>query len=97
MADLFISVYRVAGSTAFGSPQQEEKVAIGAGSLTSSAITGARGRRIVRLYADADCFVTWGSSPTALTDGTEGRPMGADNPEYWNMPVGTIIAVINRV
>lgn len=97
MATLFISVYRAAGSTALGTPSQEEVVAIGAGSLQSTAISGTRGDRVVRLYADVDCFAHWGSNPTALTDGTAGRPLGADNPEYFRIPVGDIIAVIQRV
>jgi len=97
MATLFITVFRSAGSTAHNNPSQEEVVAIGAGSLQSGVITGARGRRTVRLYPDVDCFVTWGANPTALIDGTEGRAMGADNPEYFNISVGDRIATIQRV
>ena len=97
MATLFITAFRQAGSTALGDPTQEEIVSIGAGSLQSNAIAGTRARRTVRLYADADAFVTWGANPTALTDGTAGRAIGADNPEYFSIAVGDIIAVINRV
>ncbi len=101
MASLFITVFEVAGATALGDPIQEEKVAIGAGSLTSTAITGlvatAVKRRTVRLYADVDCFVTWGAAPTATTDGTSGRALGADNPEYFHINAGDLIAVIQRV
>ena len=97
MATLFITVFRSAGSTAHNNPSQEEVVDIGVASAQSNAITGARGRRTVRLYPDADCFVTWGPNPTALIDGTEGRAMGQDNPEYFNISVGDIIATIQRV
>ena len=96
MPTLFITVFRSAGSTAHNNPSQEEVVTIGGGSLQSNAITGARGLRTVRLYPDTDCFVTWGASPTAVGDGSEGRAMGADNPEYFSIPVGDIIAVIER-
>ena len=97
MATLFITAFRQAGSTALGDPTQEEVVDIGVASTNSNAITGDRAFRTVRLYADADCFVTWGEDPTATIDGTSGRAVGADNPEYWHIPVGYIIAVIQRV
>ena len=98
MATLFITVFSVAGSTALGDPIQEEAVTIGAGSLKSNVITGTgRKRRTVRLFADADCFVTWDSDPTVLADGSNGRPMGSENPEYWDIEAGHEIAVIERV
>ena len=98
MATLFIVVFQGAGSVAHGDPIQEEVVSIGAGSLTSNVITGSdRKRRIVRMYADADCFVTWGETPTALTDGTDGRPLGSDNAEYFDVEAGHKIAVIQRI
>jgi hypothetical protein len=98
MATLFISVYEAAGSTALDDPLQEEVVTVGAGSLRSNAISGpGNKKRTVRLFTDADCFVTWGEDPTALTDGSEGRPMGAENPEYFSIQAGHKIAVIQRV
>jgi len=98
MATLQITVFEVAGSTALGDPLQEEIVAVGAGSLTSNVIVGSgKRRRTVRFYTDTDCWVTWGASPTAKTDGTAGRMLGADNPEYWNVEAGHKIAVIERV
>jgi len=101
MATLFITVWDSAKEVALGAPLQEEVVAIGAGSLQSNVITtqsdGRVTHRRVRLYADADCFVTWGSDPTALNDGSAGRAMGADNPEYFEITAGEKIAVIERV
>ena len=98
MATLFITVYEGAASVALGDPIQEEAVVIGAGSLQSNVITGiAPRRKRVRLYADVDCFATWGDNPTATTDGTSGRPLGADNPEYFDIESGYRIAVIERL
>ncbi len=97
MATLQITVFEVAGSTALGDPLQEEIVAVGASSLTTAVIVGSgKKRRTVRLYTDTNCFVTWGATPTAKTDGTEGRMLGADNPEYVNIQAGHKVAVIER-
>lgn len=98
MATLFFAVFESAAEVAHGSPVQEGVVAVGAGSAQSATISGSdRVRRRVRLYADVDCFVTWGANPTALVDGTEGRPLGADNPEYFEVEGGQKLAVIERV
>lgn len=98
MATLQITVFEMAASTALGDPLQEEVVTVGAGSLSSNVIVGSgKKRRTIRFYTDTDCFVTWGESPTAKTDGEAGRMLGADNPEYWNVQAGHKIAVIERV
>ncbi len=98
---LQISVFTSAAEVLFGSPVQEEVVAIGAGSLQSNVITGSSTTAIpmlrVRFFCDADCFVTWGDNPTALTTGAAGRALGAENPEVFGVPAGQKIAVINRV
>ncbi len=98
---LQISVFENAEEVLFGEPIQEEVVAIGAGSLTSNPISGSTTApvpvRRVRFVADADCFVHWGDNPTALTDGSAGRMLGAENPEVFGIPAGKVIAVINRV
>ena len=97
MAKLFISVFADATTTVLDKPIQQMVVTVGAGSLQSSAVTGSgKFKRLVRLYADADCFVEWGSDPTALTDGTAGMPVGADNPEFIGVRAGDIIATIER-
>lgn len=98
MATLFYCVFDVAGATALGEPLQVGTTAIGASSAQSDAITGdGRKRRVVRCHSDADCFVTWGVNPTATIDGTSGIPLGAENPEYFNIEAGHKLAVIQRV
>ena len=99
MATLFIGVWGDASQTLIGQPIQEMTVAIGAGSLQSGILTQGNNKvqRRVRIMADTDCFVTWGVDPTALNDGTQGRPMGAENPEVFGIESGWKIAVIERV
>ena len=97
MANLQISVFSDAREVAFGVPLQEEIIVIGGTSLQSSVLTGSRTTHRIRIYAEANCFVTWGLNPTALQDGTEGRFIGADNPEYFGIPASFKIAVIERV
>jgi hypothetical protein len=99
MTTLYVTVFEGgAGSTVHGSPLQEFPIDIDATSTEGTAITGSnRVHRTVRLYPDADCSVIWGASPqTAVADGTAGRAMGADNPEYFQMEGGQVIAVITR-
>lgn len=97
MATLFVTVWEHAGEVALGDPLQEFQVDIG-GASTESAdpIVGeGRKKRRIRLFADADCFVTWGETPVAVS--TASRPMGAENPEYFEIEAGHKIAVITRV
>jgi len=97
MATLFYAVYEAAEQTALDVPLQEGKVTIGGTSLQSAVFTSdGRKRRTVRLFADTDCFVTWGEDPTAVADGTGGRPFGAENPEYISVEAGHRLAVIQR-
>ena len=98
MATLFIAVWADATQTLVGEPVQEMTVTVGAGSLQSGVLTAGNNKvwRRVRLFTDADCFVTWGDDPTALADGTSGRPMGAENPEVFTIESGSKIAVIAR-
>lgn len=98
MATLFYCVFDGASQVANADPLQEGTVNIAATSTQSAAINGTNKlRRVVRLFSDADCFVTWGENPTALNDGTAGRPLGAENPEYFNIEAEHLIAVIERV
>ena len=97
MATLFISVFADATTTLLDKPIQQMTIAVGAGSLQSSAITGTgKFKKLVRLFTDTDCFVEWGENPTALTDGSAGMPLGAENPEIVGVRAGDIIAVIER-
>jgi hypothetical protein len=98
MATLFIAVWDNASNTLLDSPIQYDTVTVGAGSLQSSAISGSRSEiRKVRLFSDVDCFVTWGSDPTAPGDGSADLPIGAENPEIVGIKAGDKIAVIQRV
>jgi hypothetical protein len=100
MADLYYAVWDTAAEVANGPVKAEGKVAIGGTSTQSAAVVdpagGNRSRR-VRLFADGPCFVTWGENPTAVSDGTDGRPVGAENPEYVEILANHLIAVIERV
>lgn len=97
MATLFITVWRDAEEVALGQPIQEMTVNIGVSSTNSAIIVGTdRQRNRVRIFADSNAFVTWDVNPTALNDGTSGRAMGSENPEYFDIESGHKIAVIER-
>jgi len=97
MATLQYTVFTSGTQTGEGDVLQENVVAIGAGSLSSSAITGtAPALMTVRIMCDTKAWVTWGTTPTAVAE-TGGRMVGAENPEYWQIPAGQKIAVIERV
>lgn len=98
MATLFIAVWGDATQTLVGNPVQEMTVSVGAGSLQSAVLIADNNKvwRRVRLFTDADCFVTWGANPTAKNDGSDGRPLGAENPEVFTIESGLKIAVISR-
>ncbi len=99
MSNLFIAAFGDAKEVAFGSPIQEQVVSFTTPSVQSAVLTVHVPAKMyrVRILADADCFVTWGDDPTALIDGTNGRPVGANNPEYFGIPSGQRLAVIQRV
>ena len=98
MATLFFTVFAGAAEVAMGDPIQEDSVAIG-GSSTASAVLAGTGkkRRRVRLFADIDCYATWGENPVAKNDGTDGRPLAASVAEYFDIEVGHQIAAIERI
>ena len=98
MATLFISVWGDATQTLLGKPIQEEAVTISGTSAQSAVILGGvnKAMRRVRLYTDTDCFVHWNADPTAETDGTAGRALGADNPWTVGIESGQKVAVISR-
>lgn len=97
MATLYFCVWEGAAAKATGDPVQEGTVTIAGTHNESATITGT-GRKVqtVRLFADTNCFVTWGSNPVAVNDGSDGRPMGSENPEYFNIEAGYKISVISR-
>ncbi len=96
MADLYYTVYEGAAEVAVG-PILHNKVNIGVASAQSAPIPGtAKRHKRVRIMADGNCFVNIGENPTAAADGTSGWPMGAENPEYFDIAEGDRIAVIQR-
>ena len=97
MATLFFRVFETAEATALGDPLEDIVVNIAATSTPSTVIPGSgKKRRTVRFFADANCFVTWGLDPTAKNDGSDGEPLGSENPEYHDVEAGHKIAVIQR-
>jgi len=97
MATCQITVFGDSSALSIGSPIQEMTVAIGATTAQSSALTGSNSKlQRTRIMCDTNAWVTWGDNPTATTDGTSGRMMGAENPEYFAIEAGQIIAVIAR-
>lgn len=97
MASLFLTVWETAGATAHGDPSQiMTPVTVDGTSRQSEAVAANKpGRKTVRFFTDTDCFVNWGADPT-VTDGTDAIPLGAENPEYWDVENGDKIAVIQR-
>ena len=97
MATLFIGGWDNANEVLCGAPIQETTVTVSGTSAQSAAVSGSnKEMRRVRLFSDTDCFVTWGSAPTALNNGAAGMPMGAENPEVIGIEAGHLIAVIER-
>ncbi len=97
MATLFFTVFSGAAEVASGDPIQENVISIGGASAQSAVITGSgRKRHRVRVFADTNCFATWGISPVAKSDGTDGRPLEAGSAEYFDIEAGHKIATIER-
>ena len=94
MANVNITVFEAAVSTPLGDPLQYLTAVIDG--ANSSALTGSdKKRRTCRMYAESDCWVKWGSSPTA-TGATDAVALGADNPEYFNIEAGHVVTAITR-
>lgn len=74
-------------------PVAEQTVAIGAGSIASSAFNAKT--RFVRLHTDAICSVLFGTAPTVTA--VSGR-MAANQTEYRSVPLGAAykVAVITN-
>jgi hypothetical protein len=70
-------------------PGASQKVALGAASVQSTAITGS----LIRVVAQSDCHLAFGANPTAVADGTcVFLPAGI--PEYFVLISGNKVAVI---
>lgn len=97
MPSLQLTVYEDAAEVALGDPILEEVVTVSGTSTLSSVIPGTRKMRRMRLFSDVDVFVTWGAgTPEAKLDGTSGRMMAAESPEYFAIESGHFVAVIAR-
>ena len=95
MASVFITVYDSAAEVAMGDPAEFLVHTIDG--AASAAIAGdGKKRKRVRLYADANCFFLASVAGTAPTNGTDSIPLGADNPEYFDIEVGYSIRAIAR-
>ena len=94
MASVFITAWDSADKVAKGAPTDFIVATLGGGASAALAGSG-RKRKVVRLYADANCFVQWAKVPSA-TDGTDSVPLGANNPEYFDIEVGFAIDAITR-
>ena len=94
MTTLSLTVYDSAAEVALGDSLETLTVSIGATSAQSSAITTTgMPRKRVRLFAQSDCYVAFGSNPTASTSTV---PLGAENPEFFDVKAGDKVAVIER-
>ena len=72
-------------------PGTSQKRTVSSSSAQSSAV--GDNTSIVRLHATTDCFVAFGTNPTAVAD-TGGVFMKADTSEYFMITPGDKIAVI---
>ncbi|MDJ0896923.1 MAG: hypothetical protein QNJ92_17395 [Alphaproteobacteria bacterium] len=94
MSTLSCTVYNSASEVALGEPLETLTVSIGATSDQTSAITtDGMARKRVRLFAQADCYIAYGENPTASSSTI---PLGAENPEYFDIAAGHKVAVIER-
>lgn len=101
MATLQYTSWFSAAEVAHGQPIQENVITVTNTSTQGEALSAptggeARHRLRVRIMSDTNCWVTWGSDPTALATGLGGRMVGSGNPEYFDIEAGFKIAVIER-
>lgn len=103
MATLQYTAFFSAAEVANGPALNQNVITIGAVAATSptsinpNASPKNQGMR-VRIAVDADCWVLWGSNPTALGNGLGGVMMGptVSAVEYFDIPADQYISVIER-
>jgi hypothetical protein len=95
MANVYMTVWETASEVALGDSLQHTAAVID-GANSDPIVGDGRKRRRVRLYAEQACWVNWGASPTA-TGATDSIPLGADNPEYFDIEAGHVLTAIARV
>lgn len=97
---LHYTVFASANETGKGPALSMASRSVGGTSEQTAVMDSTAGNRprSVRVCVDTNCWVTWGENPTALTDGTDGVPMGIDTStvEYFDIPANHKIAVIQR-
>ncbi len=97
MATIGIPVFASAKEVLFEVPIQFESMTVDGTSRQSGEISGSRQEiRHCRIFSDTDCFILWGTDPTAV-DFSDSLPIGAENPEVIGVRAGDKIAVIQRV
>ena len=97
MASIQYTVFPDSGNVAMGVIVSEEVVTVSGTHALSTVLPASQTRYSVRVFSDVDCFLTWGVTPVALADGSEGRMIGANNPEYFGVEPGQRFSVIERV
>lgn len=100
MANVIVTEYRGTATNVGAAPMQiasgliaSQVVAIG----VSSALTGAAfnaSTYVIRVYAEANCTVTYGASPTATA--ANHVPLAAGQYDYFQVEPGWKLAVIAR-
>src|SRR3954466_13090361 len=97
-SNLYINVWPDASQTALGDIEQLLTIStLSASNQISGGVSlnGTLSTKRVRLFAEVACFVTWGSGSPDAT-GAIRVPLGAENPEYFTVPVGTKFAAVTR-
>lgn len=96
--NLYVNVWTDASQTALGDIEQTLVITTltGANQTTAAvAQNGTLSTKRVRLFAEVSCFVTWGTGSPDAT-GSNRVALGAENPEYFTVPVGTKFSAITR-
>ena len=97
MATLYIDQFQLAGNNGFNTvqaPLQPPLVATTALSVSgTSAATSFLNEKttLVRLQADTNCFVIFGTNPTAITSSS--TPLSVGTPEYFAVPAGGTLKI----
>lgn len=107
MAVLQFTVWETAAEVANGPVLHEDTIAIGG--TTTEATNGIDynnqgnsliGQKRVRIIVDTASYVNWGDpaggTVQAVNDGSQGRMMYPGNPEYFDIPKGWKIAVVQK-
>lgn len=99
MANVQYTIFSGATQTADGDVVGEGVITIAGSAAGFGPVdpNGGNRPRVVRLFAEGKCFVTWTKAGTdAAADGTEGRMMGAEHEMYVKMPADYTISIIQR-